>query len=434
MSETTTGPTAKPSKTLSRRSVLKSGASAVAAAVGALSAPMIWAQNIRDIRLLHVGGAYSAMRPIAEQASQDLGFTIEMQNLAFEPLVARVATQPNTIDIADLSFVSMPAITPRGVMQGMDISRIDRWDQISPIFNEGKNPDGSDASSQGNAPHEMMYLEAADSTQWAAGPTGFASLIPTIYNADTLGTRPDLIGRPIESWQELLNPEFTGRASLVDTPAVGMMDVAMALEGRGDLTYGDKGNMTRDEIDATIDVLLELKKAGHFRSFWNTFDGSVNLMASGEVVIQSMWAPAVTAVKSRGIPCVYAPLREGYRGWGNGIGMMAHLDGLKRDAAYEYVNWYLSGWQGAFIARQGYYCAVLETTRAALSPEEWDYWYEGKPAAIDILDPFGNVQDRAGAVRDGGSFADRIGNIAVWNAIMDEDRYLTRRWTEFIAA
>lgn len=426
---------AKGAKTLiNRRQILKTSAGAVAAASTTLAAPMVWAQNIKDITLMHVGGAYSAMKPIADQASADLGFKIEMQNLGFEPLVARVATQPNTIDIADLSFVSMPAITPRGVMQGMDISRINLWDKMTPVFTQGKNPDGSNASTQGNAPHEMIYLEQADSTEWATGQTGFASLIPTIYNADTLGIRPDLIGRPIESWQELLNPEFTGKTSLVDTPAVGMMDVAMALEARGDLTYGDKGNMTREEIDKTVDVLLELKRAGHFRSFWNTFDGSVNLMAAGEVIIQSMWAPAVTAVKSRGVPCVYAPLKEGYRGWGNGIGMMAHLDGLKRDAAYEYVNWYLSGWQGAFIARQGYYCAVLETTKDTLSPEEWDYWYEGKPAAIDILDPSGNVQDKAGAVRDGGSYADRIGNIAVWNAIMDEDRYLTRRWTEFISA
>lgn len=434
MTQTKKDRESKGSFKMHRRDMLKAGAGAAVAASGTLAAPMVWAQNIKDITLMHVGGAYSAMKPIAEQASKDLGFKIEMQNLGFEPLVARVATQPNTIDIADLSFVSMPAITPRGVMQGMDISKIKLWDKMNPLFTEGKNPDGSDASIQGNAPHEMIYLEKADSTQWATGPTGFASLIPTIYNADTLGIRPDLIGRPIESWQELLNPEFSGKTSLVDTPAVGMMDVAMALEARGDLTYGDKGNMTREEIDKTIDVLLDLKRAGHFRSFWNTFDGSVNLMAAGEVIIQSMWAPAVTAVKSRGVPCVYAPLKEGYRGWGNGIGMMAHLDGLKRDAAYEYINWYLSGWQGAFIARQGYYCAVLETTKEALSPEEWDYWYEGKPAAIDITDPAGNIQDKKGTVRDGGSYADRIGNIAVWNAIMDEDRYLTSRWKEFISA
>ncbi len=42
-----------------------------------------------------------------------------------------------------------------------------------------------------------------------------------------------------------------------------------------------------------------MKKAGHFRALWNTFDESVNLMASGEVVIQSMWSTAVTAVRTQ---------------------------------------------------------------------------------------------------------------------------------------
>ena len=181
--------------------------------------------------------------------------------------------------------------------------------------------------------------------------------IPMVYNADTLGIRPDLIGRKITEWKELLNPEFKGKAALVDAPSIGIMDVAMALESRGDLKYGNKGNMTQAEIDKTIDIMTELKKGGHFRAFWTNFDQSVNLMASGEVVIQSMWSPAVTAVRSRNIDCYYAPLKEGYRGWSSLLSPMAHLTGLKADAAMEYLNWYNSGWQGGFIAKQGYYSA-----------------------------------------------------------------------------
>ena len=77
------------------------------------------------------------------------------------------------------------------------------------------------------------------------------------------------------------------------------------------MKYGDKGNMTREEIDKTIDFLMKAKQDGQFRAFWKTFDESVNLMASGEVVIQSMWSPAVAAVRAKGIPCVYQPLKEG---------------------------------------------------------------------------------------------------------------------------
>jgi putative spermidine/putrescine transport system substrate-binding protein len=42
--------------------------------------------------------------------------------------------------------------------------------------------------------------------------------------------------------------------------------------------------------------------------------------------------------------------------------------------------------------------------------------------------------EKKGAVRDGGSLWEREGRIAVWNTVMDEDRYLTRRWIEFVAS
>jgi putative spermidine/putrescine transport system substrate-binding protein len=113
---------------------------------------------------------------------------------------------------------------------------------------------------------------------------------------------------------------------------------------------------------------------------------------------------------------------------------MKHLSGLKLDCALEYANWYGSGFQGAFIARQGYYSAQPETARKYLTEAEWDYWYGGKPAATDIVDPFEKVVEKAGRTRDGGDFWQRMDNIAVWNSVMDEDRYLTRRWNEFITS
>ena len=118
----------------------------------------------------------------------------------------------------------------------------------------------------------------------------------------------------------------------------------------GEYNYPDKGNMTKPEIDRTMKVLTEAKKSGQFRAFWKDFNESVNLMASGETVIQSMWSPAVTAVKSKGIPCVYQPLAEGYRAWAAGFALSKSIKGTpKADLAYEFVNWFLDGWAGAYL-------------------------------------------------------------------------------------
>ena len=131
---------------------------------------------------------------------------------------------------------------------------------------------------------------------------------------------------------------------------------------------------------------------------------------------------------------VYQPLAEGYRAWGGGLALAKNLSGLQLDAAYEYINWYLSGWAGAYLNRQGYYSAVLETAKQHMSEDEWGFWMEGKPAKGEIKNPLGQVMEKPGAVRDGGSFADRMGKVACWNAVMDEDRYMVQKWNQFIAA
>jgi putative spermidine/putrescine transport system substrate-binding protein len=428
----------KPARKISRRGVLKGVAATAGVAVGSGAVkgfPTIWAQNIKDITLHHVGAPYSAIIDIAKQANKDLPFTVEMQALAHDALRNRLVTQPKTVDIADTEYFFLQQLVPRGdILQPVDLDRFKYWDKVVPIFTKGEYPDGRKVSRQGVLPYEVQYVEKPGARAFHDGPTKWASGIPMIYNADTLGIRPDLVKRDINNWHELLNPEFKGRSAILDVPEIGIMDAAMAIESRGDLTYGDKGNMTREEIDKTIAILIDAKKAGQFRAFWSTFDESVNLMASGEVVIQSMWSPAVTAVRARGIPCYYAPLKEGYRAWASAMSLMNHLEGIRLEAAYEYLNWYHSGWEGGFIARQGYYSAVPETAKNFMSEDEWGYWYEGKAAQGDIIDPYGNVMEKAGAVRDGGSFWERMGNVACWNTVMDESRYMTRKWNEFVAA
>ena len=93
----------------------------------------------------------------------------------------------------------------------------------------------------------------------------------------------------------------------------------MAIEALGLKKFGDKGNMTKAEIDFLIDYLIPLKKAGHFRAFWENFGQSVNLMVNGEVALESMWSPAVAAIQAEGVPCVYAFPKEGMRGWHGGL-------------------------------------------------------------------------------------------------------------------
>ncbi|MEM0908124.1 MAG: PotD/PotF family extracellular solute-binding protein [Pseudomonadota bacterium] len=421
--------------TMDRRSFLKTTAIAagtVATAKTMLAAPAVHAADPITLRL--AGTGVNAYNEIAQKAKEDTGITIEYTTLVSDDVVRRAVTQPTSFDLLDTEYWMLKKIIPTGNILGMDTKRITNYDKIVPIFTKGQMPDGTPVSNQGTAPFEVTYLEKEGGEGFASGTTEFMTAIPTVYNADTLGIRPDLINRPIESWAELLNPEFKGKASILNIPSIGIMDAAMVMEAMGEVEYEDKGNMTRQEIDQTIARLIEAKSEGQFRAFWKDFNESVNLMASGEVVIQSMWSPAVTAVRSQGIPCVYQPLREGYRAWAAGLTVPTHLSGKQLDAAYDFVNWYMDGWVGAFLNRQGYYTAVLETAKSHMSDDEWGFWMDGQPAQGVIKAPDGKEMEKAGSTRDGGSFAERMGRVACWNAVMDEDRYMVRKWNEFIAA
>ena len=427
---------------MTRRGLLRGTAAAAAGLAGGTAIggfPTIWAQDIKDITLRHIGVSYSVVQAIGDQASKDLGFKVSMQNLDTSTALTRFITQPQSVDIPDLEAWQVKVCAPRGILQAIDSKKIKEFDNFLPIFTKGEYG-GKKVSRQGISAYEVMYVSDPSAKKIVDGVHQYVSFLPQVYNADSIGYRPDLVGHPVTQWKELLSPTFKGKAAILDVPNIGIMDAALALESRGDLRYKNKGNMTRAEIDKTIDALIALKKQGQFRATWTTFEQSVELMASGEVVIESMWSPAVTAVLAKSIPCVYAPVNqrpdgtEGYRGWCNGLGLMKHLKGKKLEAAYEYLNWYYSGWQGAFVARHGYYSPVPKTAEKFMTPNEYDYWYLGKPAKENIKDPYGAVIAKPGSVRDGGSFIERFSNISCWNTVMDENQYMIQRWNEFKSA
>jgi putative spermidine/putrescine transport system substrate-binding protein len=180
-------------------------------------------------------------------------------------------------------------------------------------------------------------------------------------------------------------------------------------------------------------LLHAKRKEGYFAGMWKTAAESARLMTAGRAAIMSMWSPGMSAVRRTGLSAKEAVPKEGYRAWHGGMCLSARLSGALLDAAYDYLNWWLAGPAGALMARQGYYMSVPERVRHGLASEEWDYWYDGRPARRDLTDPEGEVTVRADSVRPGGSYRERANRIAIWNTTMDEHNYLGRRWSQFAA-
>jgi putative spermidine/putrescine transport system substrate-binding protein len=413
---------------LSRRKFVKTSAAGIAAGVAATAFPRV-SRATGGLRTIGLG--VSIINEIQAQASKDLGFPVEGQALGYGDMFSKMLNQNDQYEIGEGYFNDLRVMQPAKVWQPIDTKRIKEWDKVSDLTKIGKlTPEASEG--QGDAPFRLIYID--EHGDRVKGPSRYITMVPAFHNADSIGYNPKATKRPIESWAELFSPDFKGRVALLNVPQIGTMDAALGVEALGLRKFGDKGNMNKDEIDFLVNFLIKKKKEGHFRAFWENFGQSVNLMVNGEVALESMWSPAVTAIRAEGVPCVYAFPKEGMRGWHGGLAISAKVSGATLDQAYEYINWWLAGWAPTFVARQGYYHSIPDNVKKYLEPEEWDYWYLGKPAAKDLPDPFGTIIIKQGEVREGGSYWARYSKIAVWNSLMDENNYLEKRWSEFLSA
>jgi putative spermidine/putrescine transport system substrate-binding protein len=370
------------------------------------------------------------LEPVRRQAVKDLGFEIAFELVDGAEEIRQAVTRPESFDVYH-QWHTVDLMWTASSIQPIDIARIAHWPQIEALalLRHDGAPICDDLFRQ-------LYVQADG--RLAARRTDRAAMLPTIHGSDSLGflasLRQQLTPGEPDSWRWLIDERWRGKVAMLRDPTLGMIEAALAVEGAGILKFGDIANLSIEEIDAIIAILKEKKRSGHFRGLWETYEDAARLMERGGVVVQSIFSPAIIKLRRSGLDVASAMPVEGTRGWRSDLCLSARAQGETLEAAYAYLNWWLGGAPGAILARQGYYMSARESTRQRLSPAEWDYWYEGKPAREDLSDPFGEICVHAGEAREGGSYAERMSRVRVWNTIMDDHNYLARRWLEFLDA
>lgn len=385
---------------------------------------------------LRILGTHVTLLPsIKESAEKDLDIELEFEVLDGVACQQKAVINSDGFDVFDQWFNSVDLLWTADAIQAIDTSKIDLWNEIGELTKKGTITAVA-RRGQGANPSDVQFIQADGSL--GAQATGFITMLPTAHNADAFIYKQAVKNHygetTLESWAWLFDEQWTGRCGLLSDPAIGIADIAMGAKAAGLAEFEDIGNMTPDEIDSLISLLIERKKKGQFKLFWSTLAESVNLMERKTTALSTSWSPAVTSLQASGQKFISASPMEGYRGWHGGLAISSRLNGEKLKAAYQYMNWWLSGKAGATIARQGYYISVPSKAREMLTKNEWNYWYEGLPASDNIVGLDGKVIARIGSTRDGGSYRERMSNIAVWSTMMDEHNYLVRRWNEFLAA
>ncbi|WP_371744372.1 PotD/PotF family extracellular solute-binding protein [Psychrosphaera sp. B3R10] len=399
-----------------------------------LNAPYVFSRS-KPVTLRVLGTHVTLQEELRQQAMRELGINLEFTAMGSAAVLQKAAAAPHSFDLYEQWSDSINVLWHAGSIQPIEIERLKYWNEINPLTKTGKIVPSAKYGA-GDSPNKLLYVQQDGSLGKAASSK--VSFMPYVHNVDSFGYNTNFIkpeeAYKTESWGWLLDDANRGRVALVNAPTIGIFDAALAAQAKGLMKFGDIANMTIDEIDTLFSILLEKKRNGQFAGFWTSVPQSVEFMTNKRVHIQSMFSPAVSACRGQGVPVRYASPKEGYRAWHGVMCLSAMTNGHVKDAAYDYMNWWLSGYPGAFIARQGYYISNPERSRSLMHRNEWDYWYDGKQSNTQLKGTDGRVSVEAGEIRDGGSYVKRFSNIAVWNTVMDNYDYSLDRWFELLNA
>ena len=215
------------------------------------------------------------------------------------------------------------AMAQNGVIAELDTSRMKNWGLLR---DEVADPKGA-------AGHSIRY-------------DGKVYAVPYIANADSLAYNKTELGQDYDSWEVLFSPEMKGKVALQNDFGQTMTVTAIYLHAKGMMDIKDRSNMTKDEIQGVAEFLIEKKKDGQFRTFWNGFQQGVDLLASGEVMMMSCWEPIQrVAAKKSGKYMVYGTMKEGHQVWNNVV--MLTKDAAERgvdETFYKMADTCLSPW------------------------------------------------------------------------------------------
>lgn len=422
-------------KKLSRRDFMKiSGASLGALLTAQGLAGSAFAQKGEPLRIL-AGAAVEWTDDNIKLAKAELPFPVEITVLGMDEAISKVVTSPKEFDVFNADIHLLDLEWPQGIYQPLDVKRIKDWGKMNLWSRESRASFIQDKPAPGDAPVSKIYVQPDGNL--GANVTDKVSCLPGAHSFDTFAYNRDVIDKEPDqmSWMDMLDPKYSGKVGWQSVAGIGITDFQIALEAANIVDLTTPGNLSKKEIDLVLNYIIDLKKKGHFRALWSTFMQSVDLITSGEVVIESAWNPAIAHARALGHHNVWPAVPvEGARGWFRRHSVLKHVKGEKLEQAYYLINWLNDGKVAANLLWMDYHHVIPENLKRYCPPEIWEFYQDGKPAPKDIKDLDGRVMWNKGQRYPQGSYDRRINTIISWNAIYDENAYLVKRWSEFLAA
>lgn len=260
-------------------------------------------------------------------------------------------------DVVEMCAGEVGDMIDGGLLAPIDTARIDDWDLILPIFQDGLGTVDDD----GNA--FMVPLQG--------GASGI------VYNAD-------LVPDGINSYEELFFGDWEGTISISADEVNSIGDMLLALG------YGpDIFEATDEQVSEAVDELIALKQSGRIRTTFESDTDLVNLLATEEVAASAHGFSSLEArLADEGMNVVYASPAEGEISWNCGHGISANAANV--DAAYALINHYMTpDVQIAFAEIEAYLASNGRTLE------------EGDPAIVEAAGLTAPSENFEGTINEG---------------------------------
>jgi spermidine/putrescine-binding protein len=391
---------------------------ATGVAVSAFGAPFgaqqAFAAKLADEELRTVGLSVTVQERILADFKAKSGVkAVSGKGAIFPDTQTELLSGSTAYDCWETIGERLPAVIATNKIESVPTSELKNWGNIRDTFTKPspKWPKKDQIAGQ-------IWKDEGQTELW---------MVPTVYNYDSIGYRPDLVSaEEASTWTAIFDDKFKGKTGLNVDPLIAFGQAVLAMNSLKLIDAPNPGNPDKKNIDEASKFLISKKKGGQFRALWGDFGELVNLLASGEMVLADAWQPAVMAVKAQGKQCTYAVPKEGYRAWSIGVSPITGTP--NKEAVIAYADYWLSGPPAIAVSEQGYYSPTTNI-KNVMEPDKYAFWYEGKP--------WKGAAERGikeGDLRDGGSLAERASHVAYWHQWPDEYDYLMQKWDEFLSA
>lgn len=260
----------------------------------------------------------------------------------------KLAAGGGLYDIVSVSADTTGVLVAAGLVEPLDVSRIERFNEIYPLFRDAKGIN-------------------SDGKVWGV-PLTWGS-IPLMYRTDKITEEPD-------SYAALWDEKYKGRVALWDDKSAIFNTARL-------LGYNNVYDLTDEQLEAVKKKLIAGKPM--LRKYWTTAGELVNLYASGEVWISNTWGGfQVAELQKQGIPVKEFLPKEKADGWVDNWQIVKGSP--NSDCAYKYINFILSPrGQCGVSSVTGYSAANPVAAKECMTPEEYKAKHQDDINYVDSL-------------------------------------------------